>query len=449
MHYVDVVGDQLLHGHSGRRARRFHEPSRRFVKHQLAIADSRLALIQADRQRHLELVECALEPASWRRFRGIGGARLTLKADLYVEIATTPDGDFVNAWFVEVDLGTESITTLLKKCRDYEAYRRTGIEQEEGGGFPLVVWSVTHPHPVKAEARRRALREAIDANRDRTLTPRCSASSRLISLCRCWPTEAPRDVALRYRATRCCVGDALDRLRGLPDSSIDTVLTSPPYFRLRDYAADGQLGLEPHVDEWIDRLVEISAEVHRVLVPTGTFWLNLGDTYATHQSQGAARKSLIMAPERLALRLQQSGWIIRNKIVWAKPNPMPTSIKDRLNCTYEFVYVLAKQPDYFFDLDAIREPHRSTATRPRKRKKRAEKHGEGPTATRSLGLTSSRPKAASAIRSARIRATSGRSRQAPFPGIMLSFQSDLAIRAIQAGCPEARCTRCRCPGADE
>ena len=171
VHYVDVVGDQLLHGHSGRRARRFHEPSRRFVRHQLAIADSRLALIQADRQRHLELVECALEPASWRRFRGIGGARLTLKADLYVEIATTPDGDFVNAWFVEVDLGTESITTLLKKCRDYEAYRRTGIEQEEGGGFPLVVWSVTHPHPVKAEARRRALREAIDANRDRTLTP--------------------------------------------------------------------------------------------------------------------------------------------------------------------------------------------------------------------------------------------------------------------------------------
>ena len=154
------------------------------------------------------------------------------------------------------------------------------------------------------------------------------------------------------------VGDALDRLRGLPDGSIDTALTSPPYFRLRDYAADGQLGLEPHVDDWIDRLVEISAEVHRVLVPTGTFWLNLGDTYATHQSQGAARKSLIMAPERLALRLQQSGWIIRNKIVWAKPNPKPTSIKDRLNCTYEFVYLLTKQPGYFFDLDAIREPHR-------------------------------------------------------------------------------------------
>ena len=150
------------------------------------------------------------------------------------------------------------------------------------------------------------------------------------------------------------VGDALDRLRQLPDSSVDMVFTSPPYFRLRDYAADGQLGLEPHVDQWVERLVAISAEVHRVLVPTGTYWLNLGDTYSSHQSQGAARKSLLMAPERLALRLQQSGWIIRNKIVWAKPNPIPTSIQDRLNCTYEIVYVLAKQPRYFFDLDAIR-----------------------------------------------------------------------------------------------
>src|SRR6185436_10885425 len=90
------------------------------------------------------------------------------------------------------------------------------------------------------------------------------------------------------------VGDALARLRQLPDSSVDTVLSSPPYFRLRDYAADGQLGLEPDVDQWIDRLLDISAEVHRILVPTGTYWLNLGDTYATHPSQGAPRKSLIM-----------------------------------------------------------------------------------------------------------------------------------------------------------
>jgi hypothetical protein len=131
----------------------------------LAIADAHVALVQADRQGHFELVECAVEPASWRRFTGIGGARLTLKPDLYVETAATPDSELVHAWFVEVDLGNEGIQTLLKKCRDYESYRQTGIEQEQGGGFPLVVWSVTHPEPTKAERRRLALRDAIDTDR--------------------------------------------------------------------------------------------------------------------------------------------------------------------------------------------------------------------------------------------------------------------------------------------
>jgi Replication-relaxation len=167
VHYVDVVGDQLLRGRSGRRARRFHEPSQRFVRHQLAIADTRVALIGADRQQRLELVVCEVEPASWRRFPGIGGARLTLKADLFIEIATTPDSDFVNPWFIEIDLGTETISTLLKKCREYETYRRTGTEQANDGGFPLVVWSVSHPDPARAERRRLWLREAID--NDRTL----------------------------------------------------------------------------------------------------------------------------------------------------------------------------------------------------------------------------------------------------------------------------------------
>jgi DNA modification methylase len=167
-------------------------------------------------------------------------------------------------------------------------------------------------------------------------------------------TQIPRN--------RIVIGDALNQLRRLPDASVDCVVTSPPYFRLRDYAAAGQLGLESHVDEWVEPLAALTAEVHRVLVPSGTLWLNLGDTYSGHPSQGAGRKSLLMAPERLALRLQQDGWIIRNKIVWAKPNPMPTSIPDRLNTTYEVIYVLVKQSRYFFDLDAIRVPHVSART---------------------------------------------------------------------------------------
>jgi hypothetical protein len=167
VHYIDVVGDQLLRRRSGRRARRFHEPSRRFVRHRLAIVNTRLALIQADWQGEFELVDSAVEPASWRRYTGIGGARLTLKTDLYAETAVTRGSEFVHAWFIEVDLGTEHIPTLLRKCRDYEAYRRTGTEQADGGSFPLVIWSVTHLDPAKAELRRLALREAIDS--DRTL----------------------------------------------------------------------------------------------------------------------------------------------------------------------------------------------------------------------------------------------------------------------------------------
>jgi len=241
------------------------------------------------------------------------------------------------------------------------------------------------------------------------------------------------------------VGDALERLRQLPDGSVDTVLTSPPYFRLRDYAADGQLGLEPHVDQWIERLVEISTEVHRVLVPTGTYWLNLGDTYSANQSQGAARKSLVMAPERLALRLQQSGWTIRNKIVWAKPNPIPTSIKDRLNCTYEFVYVLTKQPRYFFDLDAIREPHRSTATRPRALKERGREGWRGPNGDTVAGLDVIKAEGRVGHPLGKNPGDVWQIATGAVPGHHAVFPARLAARAIQAGCPEARCTRCRLP----
>lgn len=164
VHYVDDVGNQLLHG---RRVRRVFDPSPRFVGHRLAVADAHLALIEADRQRQFELVHSAVEPKSWRRFTGIGGARLILKPDLYAETAVPPGSDFVRAWFIEIDLGTEHVQTLLKKCRDYEAYRRTGIEQTDGGSFPVVIWSVTHAEEEKAVRRRTALQQAIAS--DRTL----------------------------------------------------------------------------------------------------------------------------------------------------------------------------------------------------------------------------------------------------------------------------------------
>lgn len=244
------------------------------------------------------------------------------------------------------------------------------------------------------------------------------------------------------------VGDALEQLHRLPDSSVDSVVTSPPYFRLRNYNAENQLGMEQHVDQWVDQLASVSEQVSRVLVPTGTFWLNLGDTYATHPRQGANRKSLLLGPERLLLRLQSSGWVIRNKLVWAKPNPMPISVTDRLAASYEFVYVLAKQPLYFFDLDAIRVPHKSTVTAHTRPQTRQSTRADwlGPNGLGDKGLAAIKAEG-------RVGHPLGKN-----PGDVWTiatggyrsahhaiFPLTLAERMIAAGCPEARCVRCRLP----
>jgi predicted Zn-dependent protease len=114
---------------------------------------------------------------------------------------------------------------------------------------------------------------------------------------------------------RFLVGDAATRLRELPGASIDTVITSPPYLLLRDYGIRGQLGAEPNADAWADALTRVLREIARVLKPTGSVWLNVGDAYARHQRHGAPPKSLLLAPERLLLRLQADGWTVRNKVV--------------------------------------------------------------------------------------------------------------------------------------
>ena len=186
VHFVDVAGDRILRNRSGREARRIYEPSARFLNHRLAIADAHIALIIADRGGEIDLVESAVEPAAWRTFTAIGATRRTLKPDLYAETATADD--LVHAWFIEIDLGTEHIPTLLTKCREYEAYRQTGIEQDRHGSFPLVVWSITHPDPAKAERRRQALASAITA--DPALT---SALFRIV---------APEECATAHRQRR-------------------------------------------------------------------------------------------------------------------------------------------------------------------------------------------------------------------------------------------------------
>lgn len=154
------------------------------------------------------------------------------------------------------------------------------------------------------------------------------------------------------------IGDARARLAELPDASVDCVVTSPPYFALRDYGHQDQLGLEPDVDAWVHDLLMISREIKRVLKPSGAFWLNVADSYSHHPREGAPKKSLLLGPQRLALALVGDGWLLRNHVIWSKTNPMPSNVTDRLSCTHESVYFFSKQRRYFFDLNAIRQPHK-------------------------------------------------------------------------------------------
>lgn len=163
------------------------------------------------------------------------------------------------------------------------------------------------------------------------------------------------------------IGNAHTILQALPDASIDCVVTSPPYYQLRDYGSAGQIGHEPDVHGWVANLVSVFDQVQRIIKPTGTVWLNLADTYSRHLRQGTRRKSLLFGPERLLLALAAHGWIVRNKIIWSKTNPMPHSVRDRLTGTWEYLYLLtATEKGYWFDLDAIRIPHLTKPPKPSK-----------------------------------------------------------------------------------
>lgn len=145
------------------------------------------------------------------------------------------------------------------------------------------------------------------------------------------------------------IGDCREQMRSLADGSVQTCVTSPPYFGLRDYGHEGQLGLETSPDDFVAAMVEVFREVRRVLADDGTLWLNLGDSY------GAA-KQLLGIPWRVALALQADGWYLRQDIIWHKPNPMPESVRDRCTKAHEYIFMLSKSPKYFFDSDAIKEP---------------------------------------------------------------------------------------------
>lgn len=159
-------------------------------------------------------------------------------------------------------------------------------------------------------------------------------------------------------------GDCLEVLRTLPDCSVDCCVTSPPYFGLRDYGVDGQIGLEETPGQYIQKLVDVFREVRRVLKDDGTFWLNIGDSYAGNSSGGIKSKDLIGIPWMLAFALRSDGWYLRQDIIWHKPNPMPESVRDRCTKSHEYVFLLSKQPHYYFDHEAIQEDASTLEHRP-------------------------------------------------------------------------------------
>lgn len=182
-------------------------------------------------------------------------------------------------------------------------------------------------------------------------------------------------------------GDALQMLRQLEPESVHCCVTSPPYYNLRDYGVDGQLGLESTPEEYVAKMVEVFGEVRRVLRRDGTLWLNIGDCYsgsrkggathpenAGHYKQGSNRgligqsavthagwgdckhKNLLGIPWRVTFALQADGWYLRSDIIWSKPNPMPESVRDRPTKSHEYVFLLSKSARYYYDAEAIKEP---------------------------------------------------------------------------------------------
>ncbi|SDB87305.1 DNA modification methylase [Raineyella antarctica] len=250
-------------------------------------------------------------------------------------------------------------------------------------------------------------------------------------------------------------GDALQRLKELPDGWVDQIVTSPPYFRLRDYGTSGQFGLEETVEDYVATLRACVAAMRRVLMATGTLWLNLGDSYSLHASQGAARKSLLGVPERVLLALIEDGWTLRNKIIWAKTNPIPTSVADRLATTHEVIYVLATSSRYYFDLDAIRQPHRTPVpdhvrrhqTHPAHRK-RSTTGWLGPNGDSDDGLAALKARGMVGHPLGKNPGDVWQISPSHFRGAHFATYPETLVRPmIRAGCPHLRCSRCRAPYA--
>lgn len=263
-------------------------------------------------------------------------------------------------------------------------------------------------------------------------------------------------------SVRIITGDCRDVLPTLDTDSFDCVVTSPPYFGLRDYGVAGQIGLEPTLAEYLETMVDVFRELRRVLKPTGTCWLNIGDSYAgswgaqsrehagkrapnvsalsANQVKAAQNrvgtgslsrtgalkaKDLCMVPNRLAILLQDNGWWVRSEIIWHKPNPMPESVTDRPTSAHEKVWLLTKGERYFYDAAALAEPVVKGYA--------GSSFTDGKTGGHQLNRASAKERVESEFRNARNVWTIG---SEPYRGAHYAVMpSALAERCIKAGCP--------------
>ncbi len=258
-------------------------------------------------------------------------------------------------------------------------------------------------------------------------------------------------------------GNCIDKIKELEDNSIDCVVSSPPYFGLRDYGVDGQFGLEKTYQDYIDNTVKVFETFKPKLKDTATIWWNIGDTYAMSSMRGKdslfksidqsksgiqnvkrsipiglKAKDLMMIPNRVAIALQDAGWYIRSEIIWHKPNPMPESIKDRPTSCHEKIWLITKSKKYYYDADAVREPCKEETVR-RMTLGNKGKVGKNKNSTGWKQLNHYWGSKQSVID-----ANKGRNRRnvwtintKPFKGAhFATFPKDLIEPCIKAGCPE-------------
>lgn len=265
-------------------------------------------------------------------------------------------------------------------------------------------------------------------------------------------------------------GDAIETLSELPESSVHCVMTSPPYFGLRDYGVDGQIGLEESLDEYIQNLVTVGEELRRVLRDDGSWWLNLGDSFAgswgaqskdetennlpqhDHPDKNPARnaqlrrKNKMFVPHRVAIALQDAGWIARSDTVWAKPNPMPHPVKDRLNEHKEFIFHLTPNPDYWFDLDAIREPHQENSLSRAQRGRGDGKYRDGPPGQSKNSMMEPADTADTCHQNGKNPGDIFEVPVKPFPEAHFAvYPEELCKKPLKAACPPTVCAACGAP----